>query len=143
MSQNQDRDRDEAGRARQARPRDELGRPLPYGETGVEPVSEDPLPPHETIDKALALVREGRPFSAHEVLEARWKAGPDEERDLWQGLAQICVGLTHSLRGNAVGASRLVERGIGRIEQYAASAGPTYGLDLDEVARKARARIAG
>ena len=143
MSQNQDRDRDEAGRARQARPRDELGRPLPYGETGVEPVSEDPLPPLETIEKALALVREGRPFSAHEVLEARWKAGPDEERDLWQGLAQICVGLTHSLRGNAVGASRLVERGIGRIEQYAASAGPTYGLDLDEVARKARARIAG
>ena len=143
MSQNRDRDRDEAGRARQARPRDELGRPLPYGETGVEPVSEDPLPPLETIDRALALVREGRPFSAHEVLEARWKAGPDEEHDLWQGLAQICVGLTHSLRGNAVGASRLVERGIGRIEQYAASAGPTYGLDIDEVARKARARIAG
>ena len=142
MSQNRDRDRDEAGRARQARPRDELGRPLPYGETGVEPVSEDPLPPLETIEKALALVREGRPFSAHEVLEARWKAGPDDERDLWQGLAQICVGLTHSLRGNAVGASRLVERGIGRIEQYAGSAGPTYGLDLDEVARKARARIA-
>ena len=143
QNQNQDRDRDEAGRARQARPRDELGRPLPYGETGVEPVSEDPLPPLETVEKALALVREGRPFSAHEVLEARWKAGPDEERDLWQGLAQICVGLTHSLRGNAVGANRLVERGIGRIEQYAATAGPTYGLDLDEVARKARARIAG
>ena len=143
MSQNQDRDRDEAGRARQARPRDELGRPLPYGETGVEPVSEDPLPPLETIEKALALVRGGRPFSAHEVLEARWKAGPEEERDLWQGLAQICVGLTHSLRGNSVGASRLVERGIGRIEQYAGSAGPTYGLDLEEVARKARARIAG
>ena len=143
QNQDQDRDRDEAGRARQARPRDELGRPLPYGETGVEPVSEDPLPPLETVEKALALVREGRPFSAHEVLEARWKAGPDEERDLWQGLAQICVGLTHSLRGNAVGANRLVERGIGRIEQYAATAGPTYGLDLDEVARKARARIAG
>ncbi len=144
MSQNQDRDRDrdEEGRARQARPRDALGRPLPYGETGVEPVSEDPLPPLETIEKALALVREGRPFSAHEVLEARWKAGPDEERDLWQGLAQICVGLTHSLRGNAVGASRLVERGIGRIEQYAGTAGPTYGLDLDEVAHKARARLA-
>ena len=88
-------------------------------------------------------MREGRPFSAHEVLEARWKAGPDEERDLWQGLAQICVGLTHSLRGNAVGASRLVERGIGRIEQYAGTAGPTYGLDLDEVARKARDRVAG
>ena len=59
MSQNQDRDRDEAGRARQARPRDELGRPLPYGETGVEPVSEEPLPPLESVEKALVLVREG------------------------------------------------------------------------------------
>ncbi|MEW1808906.1 DUF309 domain-containing protein [Pseudarthrobacter sp. NPDC080039] len=38
----------------------------------------------------------GRPFAAHEVLEARWKAGPAMERDLWQGLAQICVGLAHA-----------------------------------------------
>jgi hypothetical protein len=28
------RDRDEEGRPRQARPRDELGRPLPYGAEG-------------------------------------------------------------------------------------------------------------
>nr|WP_246224112.1 DUF309 domain-containing protein [Pseudarthrobacter psychrotolerans] len=44
----------------------------------------------------------GRPFAAHEVLEARWKAGPAEERNLWQGLAQICVGLTHAARGTAL-----------------------------------------
>ena len=113
-----ERDRDGTGRPRQARPRDALGRPLPYGATGVEPVSEEPLPPSETIEVARSLVHEGRPFSAHEVLEARWKAGPDDERDLWQGLAQICVGLTHSLRGNDVGASRLVERGVGRVLRY-------------------------
>jgi len=136
-----DRDRDEVGRPRQARPRDALGRPLPYGAEGVEPVSEEPLPPLETIEAALALVREGRPFSAHEVLEARWKAGPDDERDLWQGLAQICVGLTHALRGNATGANRLVERGIGRLGAYAATGGPTYGLDLADVARRARHRL--
>ena len=29
-----ERDRDEVGRARQARPRDRLGRPLPYGSPG-------------------------------------------------------------------------------------------------------------
>lgn len=81
-----DRDRDAAGRPRQKRPRDALGRPLPYGSTGVEPVSEEPLPPSQTLDLARSLVREGRPFAAHEVLEARWKAGPGEERDLWQGL---------------------------------------------------------
>jgi len=98
---------------------------LPYGAHGVEPVPEEPLPPLETIEVALALVREGRPFSAHEVLEARWKAGPEDERDLWQGLAQICVGLTHALRGNAIGANRLVERGIGRLGAYAATGGPS------------------
>ena len=135
------RDRDEAGRARQARPRDALGRPLPYGEVGVEPVSEEPLPPEETLAAARALVEEGRPFSAHEVLEARWKAGPEQERDLWQGLAQLCVGLTHALRGNPVGARRLLDRGIGRLEQYGTTAGPTYGLDLGEVVTCARARV--
>jgi hypothetical protein len=136
------RDRDEEGRPRQARPRDELGRPLPYGAEGVEPVPEEPLPPLETVETALALLREGRPFSAHEVFEARWKAGPERERDLWQGLAQVCVGLTHRLRGNRVGARRLVERGVGRLEAYAATAGPTYGLDLAEFARGARSELA-
>ena len=79
-----DRDRDLAGRARQARPRDALGRPLPYGASGVVPVSEEPLPPLETVAEARRLIVEGRPFSAHEVLEARWKDGPQEERHLWQ-----------------------------------------------------------
>jgi hypothetical protein len=137
------RDRDEQGRARQARPRDELGRPLPYGAQGVEPVSEDPLPPLQTVEKAMGLLREGRPFSAHEVFEARWKDAPDEERDLWQGLAQICVGLTHAARGNGVGASRLVERGAGRLERYLDEGGPTYGMDLGVFVGDARAALAG
>jgi len=134
------RDRDAAGRPRQARPRDALGRPLPYGATGVEPVPEEPLPPDETVAAARSLVDDGRPFSAHEVLEARWKAGPAGERDLWQGLAQICVGLTHAARGRPVGAARLVERGAGRLDAYAASGGPTYGLDLAVVVACARHR---
>lgn len=135
------RDRDPAGRARQARPRDALGRPLPYGTAGVEPVSEEPLPAEETLAVARELVLTGRTFSAHEVLEARWKAGPAEERDLWQGLAQICVGVTHAARGNAVGAERLIERGAGRLEAYAASGGPTYGVDLQDVLMWARSRL--
>jgi uncharacterized protein len=90
------------------------------------------------VEVARALVEEGRPFAAHEVLEARWKAGPEEERDLWQGLAQLCVGLTHAARGNAVGAARLVDRGAARLAHYEAGGGPTYGVDLAEVARCAR-----
>jgi hypothetical protein len=87
------------------------------------------------------LVQEGRPFAAHEVLEARWKAGPSEERDLWQGLAQICVGLTHAARGNHVGAGRLVERGATRLEEYDAGEGATYGLDLTAVVTCAREQL--
>jgi hypothetical protein len=135
------RDRDDLGRARQARPRDALGRPLPYGSDGVEPVPEEPLAPVETLRRARELVDEGRPFSAHEVLEARWKAGPPEERALWQGLAQLCVALTHAARGNATGAGRLLERGAGRLAEYAAGGGPRYGLDLSEVTRCARAGV--
>ena len=83
-----ERDRDIDGRARQARPRDALGRPLAYGAEGVEPVSEEALPPSEALKKARELIAAGRPFAAHEVLEARWKAGPIEDGDLWQGLAR-------------------------------------------------------
>ena len=137
-----DRDRDSAGRARQARPRDALGRPLPYGTDGVEPVSEDPLPPMDTLASARALLAEGRPFSAHEVLEARWKAGPVEERELWQGLAQLCVGLTHAARGNGVGAARLIDRGAGRLASYGAGGGTTYGLDLPALVDCARGHTA-
>jgi hypothetical protein len=132
------RDRDDQGRARQARPRDALGRPLPYGETGVEPVSEEPLPPYETLAFARELLDDGRPFAAHEVLEARWKSCPDEERELWQGLAQLCVSLTHRARGNAVGAATLLDRAAGRLTTYDATGGPTYGLDLPAVIACAR-----
>lgn len=137
------RDRDPEGRPRQARPRDALGRPLAYGELGVEPVSEEPLPPLETIALAQELLDAGRPFSAHEVLEARWKGGPDDERSLWQGLAQLCVGLTHLARGNTAGGLRLLGRGSGRVAQYATGGGPTYGLDLAAVLACAREHADG
>ena len=77
----------------------------------------------EAAQLADQLLRAGRPFHAHEVLEAAWKTGPDAERDLWQGLAQIAVGLTHAHRGNARGAVTLLRRGAKRVRGYAAGAG--------------------
>ncbi len=133
-----ERDRDEQGRVRQARPRDALGRPLPYGAEGVEPVSEEPLPPHEALQKARELIDEGRPFAAHEVLEARWKEALGEEGDLWQGLAQVCVALTHAARGNKVGAERLYERAGDRLAAFARTGRGSYGVDVTAAARHAR-----
>jgi uncharacterized protein len=122
------RDRDSAGRARNARPRDALGRPLPRGTPGDERIPDDlVLPPAEALTLAQDLLDAGRPFHAHEVLEASWKAAPAAERDLWQGLAQIAVGLTHARRGNARGAAALLRRGGQRVSGYAGAA--PYGID--------------
>jgi len=131
------RDRDAAGRARNARPRDALGRPLPRGAAGDERIPDDLLlPPAESLRLAQQLLDDGRPFHAHEVLEASWKAAPPAERDLWQGLAQIAVGLTHARRGNAHGAAALLRRGAGRVAGYAD--GAPYGIDAAGVSRAAR-----
>jgi hypothetical protein len=131
------RDRDAAGRARNARPRDALGRPLPHGAAGDERIPDDlMLPPGQALELAQQLLDEGRPFHAHEVLEASWKAAPPAERDLWQGLAQIAVGLTHARRGNAHGAAALLRRGADRVAGYAGSA--PHDVDAATISRAAR-----
>lgn len=129
MSTPVERDRDPAGKARNSRPRDELGRPLPHGaEGGVERVPDDFfLPPREALVEAQRLLDAGRPFHAHEVLEGSWKAAPEPERELWKGLAQLAVGLTHAERGNTAGAARLLRRGALRIGEYAA---PPYDIAI-------------
>ncbi len=77
MTDGPSRERDPAGRPRNARPRDELGRPLARGATGVQPLPEViELPPGEALAQAQRLLDEGRPFQAHEVLESAWKSAP-------------------------------------------------------------------
>jgi hypothetical protein len=127
-----ERDRDPLGRARNARPRDGLGRPLPRGSSvGSERVPDElNMSVDDTVALAQSYLDSGRPFHAHEVLEALWKTQPAGERDLWQGLAQIAVGLTHALRGNTVGATTLLRRGAGRVANYP---GDTHGIDINGV----------
>lgn len=122
------RDRDADGRARNSRPRDELGRPLPPGSVGVERIPEDlDLTPAESLVWAQDLLDQGLAFNAHEVLEGAWKRCPDDERLLWQGLAQLAVGITHIQRGNAKGALTLLQRAAERIGH---GNGPApYGID--------------
>lgn len=93
------------------------------------------LPPEESLVLAQRLLDEGRPFHAHEVLEASWKAAPAGERDFWQGLAQLAVGLTHACRGNAVGAVTLLQRGAARIRGYAPA--DPYGVPVTRLAADA------
>ncbi|MGW7411758.1 DUF309 domain-containing protein [Streptomyces sp. NPDC054863] len=130
------RDRDAEGRARNARPRDGLGRPLPYGTPGVERQPEGVVrSPAESVREAQRLLDAGMPFHAHEVFEDAWKSGPEEEAALWRALAQLAVGLTHAARGNAAGGARLLLRGAGGLAAYGNTA---HGMDLAALVRWAR-----
>jgi hypothetical protein len=124
-----DRDRDTSGRARNARPRDGLGRPLPYGASGVERQPEGVVrTPAESLVEAQRLLDAGMPFHAHEVLEDAWKMAPSSEQALWRGLAQLAVGMTHAARGNSAGASALLRRGADNIWPYEEDS--PYGIDI-------------
>jgi uncharacterized protein len=111
------RDRDAVGRPRNARPRDELGRPLPRTAAGdVSRIPDDlAVSPAEAAALGGGLLADDRPFHAHEVFEAAWKSTSGPDRELWRGLAQIAVGLTHARRGNASGAVTLLRRGAQRV----------------------------
>ena len=136
------RDRDPAGRPRNARPRDELGRPLPRTRSAADADADDAagvsddlvVTPAEAAVLGGSLLAEGRPFHAHEVFEAAWKSAPDADRESWRGLAQIAVGLTPARRGNASGAVTLLRRGAAGVRGYA---GDPPGIDPGFVAASA------
>lgn len=129
------RDRDASGRPRNARPRDELGRPL--ARTGADAVTTDPpaLPPADALREAQRLLDAGQPFTAHEVLEAVWKSTSGPERALWRGLAQLAVGLTHRARGNDVGARALLLRAADTLQPVD---GEPYGVPVVDLCTWAR-----
>jgi hypothetical protein len=141
-----DRDRDAVGRPANARPRDDLGRPLPRdtgglaghpGDVTSQPShGRDRPTPRSALHDGQALLDAGQPFAAHEAFEAMWKASVGEERTLWRGLAQLAVGITHALRGNATGARALLARAA---DTLAPLSGRTlYDVNVDAVRNWAR-----
>ncbi|ORB64258.1 DUF309 domain-containing protein [Mycolicibacterium tusciae] len=135
-----DRDRDEDGKARNRRPRDALGRPLPHGSQGVARIPDDlDLSPGDSLTYAQELLDQGMAFHAHEVLEAAWKNGPDDERGMWQGLAQLAVGITHIQRGNTAGAAGVLSRAAGHLDEVDRPA--RHDIDVDGLSTYARAVI--
>jgi predicted metal-dependent hydrolase len=92
--------------------------------------------PEDALRQAQQLIDGGSPFYAHEVLEEVWKATVGPQRELWRGLAQLAVGLTHAHRGNRKGAVALLRRGADRIEPYSGES--PYRLDVAGLVRRAR-----
>jgi hypothetical protein len=131
-----DRDRDERGRARNARPRDELGRPLPRDAAGAYVEEALPDDPEALLRMGIEHFNAQRFFQAHETWETAWHAASEDERDFWQGITQIAVGCTHVQRDNPRGAMTLLRRGADRIAPYGAT---HRGLPVASLAADARA----
>ncbi|WP_235900362.1 DUF309 domain-containing protein [Lolliginicoccus suaedae] len=130
------RDRDIDGRARNQRPRDCLGRPLPHGD---ERECGHSIPGFVSAAQALrdadALLATGHPFHAHELLEDAWKAAPANEAQAWRALAQLAVGVTHAARGNPTGAGRLLGRAAANLAgSLDAAGGVPPELDRERLA---------
>lgn len=127
-----ERDRDRVGRPKNARPRDALGRPLPRDAQNAMPEEGPAATPEEALERGIEHFNAGRYFQAHEAWEEGWHPSPEPERDFWQGLTQVAVGLTHRLRGNAHGAATLLQRGADKLAKY----GTKYmGVAVDQISR--------
>ncbi len=103
------------------RPRDELGRPQPWGaENRLRLEDFDRLTTEENHELARAHARAGRWFPAHEAWETAWKQARDtDDAEFFKGLSQMGAGYVHLLRGNAHGAVTLLRRAARRVGGYA------------------------
>jgi len=104
-------DRSAPRRLSNTRPRDALGRPLPWDAVGEAMVPErEFITSGQAVEEAIDYLQRGLPFHAHEVLEQRWRCAPEEEREWWRALAQAAAGVTQAARGNEIGSQRLLTR---------------------------------
>jgi uncharacterized protein len=102
------------------RPRDLLGRPLPWeAKSELELEDFDSLSLDENHELGRTHARAGRWFAAHEAWETAWKQARDtDEAELFKGLSQMGAGYVHLFRGNAHGAATLLRRAAMRISRY-------------------------
>lgn len=118
-------------RLKPERPRDRLGRPLPWDATSeLELPDLDAMSLEGADEAARGFVHEGNWFGAHEAWETAWKkARGTGDEEFFKGLSQMGAGYVHLLRGNAHGAVTLWERAVRRIRPY-----PVGHLGLDTAA---------
>ncbi len=124
------------------RPRDELGRPLPWkADNRLRLEDYDSLSVEENHSLAVRHFNAERFFPAHEAWETCWKQVKETpEAEFFKGLSQLGAGYTHLLRGNLHGAHTLLRRGAGRILRYGS---PRRGVDVKALGNGAMAQADG
>ena len=86
------------------------------------------LSPEQALTLAVTLFDAHRFFECHELFEHVWnsQAVGEEDRPFWKGLTQLAVGCCHVQRGNARGATALLERAIPYLREFPS---PHRGVD--------------
>jgi hypothetical protein len=91
-------------------------------------------PRHPTLPdefyRGLVLFDCGLFFACHEYFEGLWRAAPEGERALYQGLVQVAAAFYHDEKGNRHGAVTLLRRARSRLEPYRPG---VRGLDVDRI----------
>ncbi len=74
-------------------------------------------------------------FDCHEVLEEVWTPTKQPERWFLQSIIHFAVGFYHHQKGNPIGATRQLEKGLKKIEGFLPAWG---GIDTASIEREAR-----
>ena len=78
--------------------------------------------PARTVDPRLLhgieLFNRGEYFECHEVLEEAWTPERGERRLFLQSLIHMAVGCYHHTRGNPIGATRQLRKGLRKLAGY-------------------------
>ena len=123
------------------RPRDELGRPLPWGARNLLEMEDfDSMTVEENHRSAVLSFNAGSFFAAHEAWETAWKQSKGSaDSEFFKGLSQLGAGYVHLLRGNRHGASTLLARARSRLTGYPS---PHLGLATEAIVRRCDSDIA-
>ncbi len=68
--------------------------------------------------QGLEQFNQGEFYACHDTLEAIWLEAVGPQRNFYQGILQIAVGIYHLSNANARGAMVLLGEGVGRLRSY-------------------------
>jgi predicted metal-dependent hydrolase len=75
------------------------------------------------LAEGLRLYQAGEFFAAHEAWESLWLVAQEPDKMFLQGLIQVTAAFHHLQRHNLLGAARLLQAGLRKLERYPANFG--------------------
>jgi predicted metal-dependent hydrolase len=90
----------------------------------------------EMFDRGIELFNRGEFYECHEVLEELWTPARQPERWFLQSLIHFAVGLYHHRRGNRIGASRQMNKGLKKVQGYLPDWGGVRTARLERQVRR-------